>query len=89
MKVVNTFHQPSSVTGSLKCLLSSGSELGHLVVARTSRIEVSSIQQEGLKHECSLEIWGRVIAMRAVAARVSNNPVPLVEFSLSHSPFTD
>ena len=78
MKVVNTFHQPSSVAGSLKCLLSPGSGLGHLVVAKSSRIEVSSIQQEGLKHECTLEIWGRVVSMRAVAARVSIVRVSLV-----------
>ena len=70
MKVINTFHQPSTVVASLKCTLSSNPELSHLVVAKVSRIEVSSIQPEGLKHECSLDIWGRIICMRAVAAKV-------------------
>lgn len=73
MKIVNTFHQPSTVIASLKCALSSDSQLAHLVVAKVSRIEVSSIQPEGLKHECSLEIWGRVISMRAVAAEVCSS----------------
>ena len=71
MKVVNTFHQPSSVVSSSKCNLSPNCELGHLVVARTNRIEVSSIHAEGLRHECSLDIWGRVISVRAVAGYVS------------------
>ncbi|KAJ3557088.1 hypothetical protein NM688_g1656 [Phlebia brevispora] len=68
MKVVNTFHQPSSVTASVKCTLSADSPFGHLVVAKVSRIEVSSIRAEGLKHECSLDIWGRIVSMRAVAS---------------------
>lgn len=73
MKIISTFHQPSSVVASLKCSLAADPiELGHLVVAKTSRVEVSSIQPEGLRHECSLEIWGRVVAMRAVASHVSH-----------------
>lgn len=70
MKVVTTFHQPSSVTASLKCCLSADADLGHLVVAKSNRIEVSAITTEGLKYECSLEIWGRVLSMKAVPAKV-------------------
>lgn len=70
MKVVSTFHQPSSVTSSVKCSLIPGAELGHLVVAKASRIEVSAITPEGLSHECSLEIWGRVLSLKAVPAKV-------------------
>ncbi|KAI0337556.1 hypothetical protein BDW22DRAFT_1363933 [Trametopsis cervina] len=66
MKVVSTFHQPSSVTSSLKCSLTSDSELGHLVVAKANRIEVSSITPEGLDPACSLEIWGRVLSIKAI-----------------------
>ncbi|KAI0695725.1 CPSF A subunit region-domain-containing protein [Cytidiella melzeri] len=66
MKIVLTFHQPSSVTSSVKCSLTSEAELGHLVVAKANRIEVSSITAEGLRHESTLEVWGRVISMKAV-----------------------
>ena len=74
MKVVTTLHQPSAVLSSLKCNLSTKSELGHLVVAKTNRIEVSSLQVEGLRPECSLEIWGRVLSIRSVPAEVRQSP---------------
>lgn len=70
MKVVTTLHPPSAVLSSVKCSLSAKSELGHLVVAKPNRIEVSSLQAEGLKAECSLEIWGRIMSIRAVPAEV-------------------
>ncbi|GJE83978.1 DNA damage-binding protein 1 [Phanerochaete sordida] len=68
MKVVTTLHQPSAVVSSVKCRLASNYELGHLVVAKTNRVEVSSIHPEGLKRECGLDIWGRVLSIRAVPA---------------------
>ena len=71
MKVVNTFHQPSSVVASVKCNLSA-SELGHLAVAKTTKVEVSSIHSDGLRYECSVDIWGRIVSMRAVAAQVKD-----------------
>lgn len=70
MKVVTTLHRSSAVLHSLKCNLSAQAELGHLVIAKINRIEVSSIQAEGLKPECSLEIWGRVVSIRAVPSEV-------------------
>lgn len=70
MKVVTTLHQPSAVLSSLTCNLSSNSELGHLVAAKSNRIEVSSLRSEGLEPECSLEIWGRVLCVRAVPSEV-------------------
>ncbi|KAH8104484.1 mono-functional DNA-alkylating methyl methanesulfonate N-term-domain-containing protein [Cristinia sonorae] len=66
MKLVTTFHHPSSVTSSLKCNLAQDSEFGHLVVAKTNRVEVFSLTREGLKQECEVEIWGRVLAIRAI-----------------------
>ena len=75
MKVVSTLHQPSAVLNSLKCNLSTKSELGHLVVAKPNRIEVSSLQAEGLRTECSLDIWGRVLSVRSVPAEVCQSPV--------------
>ncbi|KIP10587.1 hypothetical protein PHLGIDRAFT_125454 [Phlebiopsis gigantea 11061_1 CR5-6] len=71
MKVITTLHPPSAVISSVKCTLSAKSELGHLVVAKPNRIEVSSLQPEGLKAECSLEIWGRIMSIRAVPAETA------------------
>lgn len=63
MKVVSTFHAPSSVAASVKCSLTPDAE--HLVVAKTNRLEVFSLQPEGLKLECTHEFWGRVISVKA------------------------
>lgn len=69
MKIVSTFHQPSSVIGSLKTRLASA-ELEHLVIAKLNRLDVFSLQPEGLKHECSLEIWGKVLSVKAIPISV-------------------
>lgn len=68
MKVVTTLHPPSAVISSVRCKLASNNELGHLVVAKTNRLEVSSIHPEGLRQECGLEIWGRVLSVCVVPA---------------------
>ncbi|KAF9463019.1 CPSF A subunit region-domain-containing protein [Collybia nuda] len=65
MKIVTTFHQPSSVFSSVRCQLSSR-DLDHLVVAKLNRIDVYSLQPNGLQHECGLEIWGKVLVVKAV-----------------------
>ncbi|KAF9454820.1 hypothetical protein P691DRAFT_716708 [Macrolepiota fuliginosa MF-IS2] len=65
MKIVTTFHQPSSVLASLKCRLSS-SDVEHLVVAKLNRIQVYSIQPTGIKQTCSLEIHGKVTSIKAI-----------------------
>ncbi|TFK48656.1 hypothetical protein OE88DRAFT_1663726 [Heliocybe sulcata] len=62
MRVVATFHAPSSVVASVKCKLSPEAE--HLVVAKPDRIEVHSLNEDGLRHECTLEIWGRVLSVK-------------------------
>ncbi|KAH9841501.1 mono-functional DNA-alkylating methyl methanesulfonate N-term-domain-containing protein [Rhodofomes roseus] len=64
MRVVATFHQPSSVVSSARCSLTADQEF--LVVGKTNRIEVFSLQADGLRKECSLEIWGRVVAVKAL-----------------------
>ncbi|KAF5382718.1 hypothetical protein D9615_002834 [Tricholomella constricta] len=65
MKIVTTFHQPSSVLASLKCQLSSR-DLEHLVVAKTNRIDVYSLQPHGLQHQCGIEIWGTMLTIKSV-----------------------
>ncbi|OSX59780.1 hypothetical protein POSPLADRAFT_1048255 [Postia placenta MAD-698-R-SB12] len=64
MRVVTTFHPPSSVVRSLKCSLAEEQE--HLVVAKANRLEVFSLRPEGLRRECSLEIWGRIVSLAAI-----------------------
>lgn len=71
MKVVTTFHPPSSVAHSLKCTLSSDQSLQHLVVAKLNALEVYSAQPDGLRLECTTEIYGRVSAIRNITKNVS------------------
>lgn len=70
MRVVGTFHPSSSVSRSLKCSLTPDTALEHLVVAKTDRIEVYSLQPSGLKLECTTDMWGRIVGLQAVPARV-------------------
>lgn len=70
MRVVGTFHPSSSVSRSLKCSLTPDTALEHLVVAKTDRIEVYSLQPSGLKLECTTDMWGRIVGLQAVSARV-------------------
>lgn len=65
MKIVTTFHQPSSVLASLKCRLSS-KNIEHLVVAKLNRIQVYSIRPTGVQQECFLEIHGKVATVKAI-----------------------
>lgn len=70
MKAVATFHKPSSVSSSAKCRLLPGSDLEFLVVVKLDRLEVFSLQPQGLKLECELEIWGRLLSVMAIPAQV-------------------
>ncbi|KAL4064854.1 CPSF A subunit region-domain-containing protein [Scleroderma yunnanense] len=67
MKVVSTYHQPSSVLDSVKCILD-GDE--YLVVAKLNRVDFYSIHPDGLRLENGIDIWGRVRAVRTVPLRV-------------------
>ncbi|EJF63344.1 hypothetical protein DICSQDRAFT_153890 [Dichomitus squalens LYAD-421 SS1] len=68
MRVVGTFHPSSSVSRSLKCTLTADPSLEFLVIAKTDKLEVHSLQPEGLKRECVLDMWGRVVGLQAVPA---------------------
>ncbi|TRM61119.1 mono-functional DNA-alkylating methyl methanesulfonate N-term-domain-containing protein [Schizophyllum amplum] len=65
MKVVTTFHAPSSVISSVKCKLVPG-DVEHLIVAKMTRLEVFSIQEDGLRAECDLDVWGSICSVKAV-----------------------
>ncbi|RPD77741.1 hypothetical protein L226DRAFT_544225 [Lentinus tigrinus ALCF2SS1-7] len=67
MRVVSTFHPSSSVSRSLKCRLTPDAE--HLVVAKTDKLEVHSLQPDGLRRECVVDMWGRVVGLQAIPAR--------------------
>ncbi|KAK7464711.1 hypothetical protein VKT23_005917 [Stygiomarasmius scandens] len=64
-RVTATFHPSSSVLSSVKCQLLSR-DLEHLVVAKLNLLEVYSIQPDKLRHECSLEIRGKVRSVKAI-----------------------
>lgn len=66
MRVVATFHPPSGVEHSVKCSLTNDADLEHLVIAKSNRLDVYSVQPNGLKHECDLDIWGHIVSLRAI-----------------------
>lgn len=66
MRVAATYHQPSSVSHSIKCSLDPNSELEHLVIAKSNRIEVLAITPQGLKLLCTQEIWGRISSLHSI-----------------------
>lgn len=69
MRVISTFHPPSSVTDAIKCRLTTDSSLIHLAVTKPNRLDIYSVQPSGLRHECGTEIWGRIVTVRAIPAR--------------------
>jgi len=70
MKVVSTVHAPSAVYHSLKCNLTEDEGVEHLVVARLNAVDVFHCQPKRLEHKGSFEIWGRIIALRALPIKV-------------------
>ncbi len=68
MRVVSTFHPSSSVSRSLKCRLTLDAE--YLVVAKTDKLEVHSLHPDGMKRECVVDMWGRVVGLQAIPAKV-------------------
>jgi len=70
MKVISTFHPSSSVVSSLKCRLGTR-DIEHLVVAKLNRLDVYSVRPHGLQHECGVEVWGKVCAVKSIPLSVS------------------
>ncbi|KAI0766387.1 CPSF A subunit region-domain-containing protein [Trametes elegans] len=77
MRVVGTFHPSSSVSRSLKCRLTD-TALEHLVIAKTDKLEVYSLQPDGLKRECSVDMWSRIVSVQAVPAKEESHSDLLV-----------
>lgn len=80
MKVVSTFHPPSSVVDSVKVVAADGEE--HLVVAKPDRLDVFSIQPDGLQHQTGLHISARILRLRPLPAShllvLTDHPDPRV-----------
>jgi len=76
MKIVSTFHPSSSVLSSVKCRLGTR-DIEHLVVAKLNRLDVYSVRSHGLQHECGVEIWGKICAVRAIPLSVSRVPITI------------
>ena len=70
MKVLTTFHQPSSVVASVVGHLTADRAVHYLVVAYMDRLVVHSAQPDGLRHECTSELWGRIISLKLVPTKV-------------------
>ncbi|KAF8516138.1 CPSF A subunit region-domain-containing protein [Hysterangium stoloniferum] len=68
MRVVSTFFAPSSTSHSLKCKLDH-TETDYLVVAKPDRVEVFSLQPDGAKFQCSLEVWGVISSLKTVSLK--------------------
>ncbi|KAL4251847.1 DNA damage-binding protein 1 [Abortiporus biennis] len=67
MRVVTTFHSPSSIVASTSCSLTPDGE--HLVVAKASSLQVYEVTQDGLTHLCDLPVWGRVLSLRTLTVK--------------------
>ncbi|KZS90527.1 hypothetical protein SISNIDRAFT_457686 [Sistotremastrum niveocremeum HHB9708] len=65
MRVVSTFHQPSSVVTSLVCRLSAH-EPEHLVIVKPNKLDIHTLTADGLVFRCSLEVWGCIVDVKAV-----------------------
>lgn len=70
MRVVSTFHRPSTVLASFHCRLSNV-EISHLVVAKTNQIEVHAWTGDGVEWRTSLEVWGYIVDAKPVSKPVS------------------
>lgn len=78
MKLVSTFHPPSSVLDSLKFTLADEHESEFLVVAKLNRVDIYALLPEGLRHEQGIEIWGRIRTIKSV---------PIVVFNIHSGPY--
>ena len=74
MRVVGTFHPSSSVSRSLKCCLTTDTSVEYLVIAKTDKLEIHSLCPEGLKQQCTVDMWGRVVGLQAIPGEVSTSP---------------
>lgn len=70
MKLVATFHGPTSVSHSITCNLTNDEDIEYLIVARTSVLEAFAILPESLSLQCTFEVWGRISSLKALTYEV-------------------
>ena len=70
MHVISTYLQPTAVTHATTARLTGGS-VQYLVIAKINRVEVFSLEPEGLKQVAAYELWGRVVALDEIVVDVS------------------
>ena len=73
MRLLSTYHPPSSVIASVHCHLTghTGDEISHLAIARPTRVDVHATTKAGLEWRAGIDIWGVVVDVRAARPRVS------------------
>ena len=70
MKLVATFHGPTSVSHSIKCTLEDDEDVEFLVIAKTSILEVFAILPDSLRLQCTLDVWSRISSLNAIRSEV-------------------
>ena len=74
MLVVNTWLQPSAVSHSLRCHLTSD-DRECLVVAKVNRLEVYDLTAEGLEYRCCFDAWATITSLIQVPRKVGLDPL--------------
>ncbi|TDL17702.1 hypothetical protein BD410DRAFT_901246 [Rickenella mellea] len=91
MKVVSTYHAPSSISHSVKCSFTQDRNMEFLVVAKVNKLDVYALLPEGLSLQCTLDVWGRITSLHAISTSsqllvTTDHPDPkvfLVDYEVS------
>jgi hypothetical protein len=71
MHVISTYLSPTAVTHAITAKLTEGSAR-YLVISKINRVEVFSLEREGLKQVAAYELWGRIVALEEIVVDVSH-----------------
>ena len=82
MHVISTYLSPTAVTHAITAKLAAGSAR-YLVIAKINRVEVLSLEREGLKQLAAYELWGRIVALEEIVVDV--NPPYMRQCSFSRA----
>lgn len=82
MHVISTYLPPTAVTHAITAKLTAGSAR-YLVIAKINRVEVFSLEREGLKPLATYELWGRIVALEEVVVDVKS--LYMREYSFSRA----
>jgi hypothetical protein len=82
MHVISTYLPPTAVTHAITAKLTAGSAR-YLVIAKINRVEVFSLERDGLKKAAAYELWGRIVALEEIVVDVSYPHMRESSFSLA------